>query len=200
MKNSSNPTASKKWGSFHRTHTGTTKNKDFATINRFIARYRLARSFQGLHLDDYSKKIINGYNGIFHVYLAFSAFECLLNGIKLTGVEMNWDKTEHNHKFTDAMLANKIRLNTQLLRLLVENLDAKKLINKVIDFQNSLSSDVAPVVKGIRNLVAHGELSATGAVAGSQKHTNALHELATLVLDDSDKIFTGFVSKIASTP
>ncbi len=198
MKKPSNPTASAKWSSFHRAHTGTAKSKEFATINRFIARYRLARSFQGLHLEDYSEKVTNGYNGIFHVYLAFSAFECLLNGIKLTGFDMNWDKTEHNHQFISASLANQIRLNTQLLNLLIENIDAKQLISKITDFQKSQSSNVAPIVKGIRNLVAHGELSSTGAVAGSQKHTKALHELATLVLDDSDKIFTEFVSKISS--
>jgi hypothetical protein len=85
-----------------------------------------------------------------------------------------------------------------LLNLLIENIDAKQLISKITDFQKSQSSNVAPIVKGIRNLVAHGELSSTGAVAGSQKHTKALHELATLVLDDSDKIFTEFVSKISS--
>lgn len=193
-----NPTAAKRWSSFHRTNIGHSSENEYATINRFIARYRLAKSFRGLELEGYNQRTVNGYNGIFHVHLAFSAFECLLNGIKSSGFDMQWDKNEHNHQFNDEKLANLVRCNQPLLDLLVANLDAKQLIGKVILFRDSTSTNVAPIVKGIRNMVAHGELSSTGAVAGSQKHTKTLHSLALLVLHDGDQIFTEFVDKITA--
>lgn len=198
MTTATNPTAVKRWSSFHRTNIGPISENDYATINRFIARYRLAKSFRGLELEGYSQRTVDGYNGIFHVHLAFSAFECLLNGIKSSGFDMQWDKNEHNHQFNDEKLANLVRSNQQLLDLLVENLDAKQLIGKVVAFRDSTSINVAPIIKGIRNLVAHGELSSTGAVAGSQKHTKTLHSLALLVLADADQIFTDFVDRITA--
>lgn len=34
-------------------------------INRFAARVRLARSFQGIKLDEYSSKTVSGYDAFF---------------------------------------------------------------------------------------------------------------------------------------
>ena len=47
-------------------------------VNRFAARYRLAKSFRGLHLDGYSETTADGYAALARVTFTWSAFERLL--------------------------------------------------------------------------------------------------------------------------
>jgi hypothetical protein len=44
-------------------------------INHLNSRMRVARSFRGIQLDDFTKQTIQGYNGLFQVFLTHSAVE-----------------------------------------------------------------------------------------------------------------------------
>lgn len=50
-------------------------------INRFGARYRLARALRSLELQGYSDSISTGYASLFRLLLVYSAFEFLLSAI-----------------------------------------------------------------------------------------------------------------------
>lgn len=47
-------------------------------VSRFAARFRVARSFSGISLDGYSDETVHGYDALFRVFLAWSAFERFL--------------------------------------------------------------------------------------------------------------------------
>jgi len=50
-----------------------------ADLNRFAARFRVARSFRGLNLHDYGQDTVAGYGGLLRVFLTWSAFEQYLS-------------------------------------------------------------------------------------------------------------------------
>lgn len=47
----------------------------FVDLNRFAHRYRLAKSFRGISLEQYTPSTTDGYSGLFSVFLVWSAFE-----------------------------------------------------------------------------------------------------------------------------
>jgi hypothetical protein len=42
------------------------------SINRFVARYRLAKSFKGMEFDGYRDVTVSAYNTIFQLFLSYS--------------------------------------------------------------------------------------------------------------------------------
>lgn len=53
------------------------------SLNRFRARYRLAKSFQRISLDGYTASTVEGYSALFRTFLVWSAFEQFLHAIGL---------------------------------------------------------------------------------------------------------------------
>jgi hypothetical protein len=56
---------------------------DPGEVNRFAARYRLARSFSSVSFNNYSSTIISGYEGLLRLFFVWSAFEQFLKITKL---------------------------------------------------------------------------------------------------------------------
>ena len=50
-------------------------------LNRFAARYRLAKAFHALHLRGYNAATIRSYSALFRVFLVWSAFEQYLKAL-----------------------------------------------------------------------------------------------------------------------
>jgi hypothetical protein len=55
-----------------------------AALYRINARYRLARSFSGVELQNYGRETAHGYSGLFRLFLAWSAFEPYYKALGLT--------------------------------------------------------------------------------------------------------------------
>src|SRR5438105_88033 len=55
-----------------------------ADVYRFGARYRLARAFRGLDLEDYSGPTANGYSALTRLAFTYSAFEGLMTAVSNT--------------------------------------------------------------------------------------------------------------------
>jgi hypothetical protein len=53
-----------------------------AKVNRFAARYRLAKSFDGVILNRYNEETVKAYSSIIKVFLSYTAFEIFLKIIK----------------------------------------------------------------------------------------------------------------------
>jgi hypothetical protein len=91
-----------------------TKSSNTPTLNRFAARYQLSVKFKGIDAN-LSAKTLDGYSRIFHVFLAYSAFETLLKGteelsereVDPMSVELDIDK--HNYLMIDDQIADSIR-------------------------------------------------------------------------------------------
>ena len=55
-----------------------------AEVSRFANRFRLARAFIGIQLDNYTANTVTGYNALFRVFLVWSAFERFLPAVGQT--------------------------------------------------------------------------------------------------------------------
>ena len=195
-----------------------TKSSNTPTLNRFAARYHLSKKFKGIDAN-LKAKTLDGYSRIFHVFLAHSAFDALVKGIKeLSEREvdpMSVDLTVDKHKYPmiDDQLADSIRKIKGLSDVLLEYADddirlvrLKAFFNlplsqeelenpKIVSIHNkmSLPDNLLVVASAIRNVVAHGQLSAYGAKAVSVKNGRTLDQLAKLVEKCSLEIFSSYV-------
>src|SRR5687767_6268809 len=68
----------------------------FVDLNRFAHRYRLARSFRGISLEQYAPATTAGYSGLFSVFLVWSAFEQYLKIAKWRQAECMTHLTSYN--------------------------------------------------------------------------------------------------------
>lgn len=53
----------------------------YADVNRFGARFRMARAFDGLSLGDYGSETVAGYSSLFRVFLCWTTFEQYLRAL-----------------------------------------------------------------------------------------------------------------------
>lgn len=207
----------KKWGGLlNELQTG-----DTPTLNRFAARYKLSRKFKGLDAN-LSVNTLRGYSTIFHVFLAYSAFESLVKGadelkkrsVNPLFVDLAFDK--HNHPMIEEKLASDLRKIKGLAEILIEYADRPTRIVRLKEFFRKSYSEVDQsnenlmkergkflnednllvVASAIRNVVAHGQLSATGANAISKKNAETLDRLARFVEEKAMELFQKYVDAL----
>jgi len=195
-----------------------TNSSNTPTLNRFAARYQLSKKFKGIDAN-LKAKTLDGYSRIFHVFLAYSAFETLLKGIEELSkrevdpmsVELDIDK--HNYPMIDDQIADSIRKIKGLSDVLLEYADNdirvfrlkaffslplnKKELAKpnFLRFKKELTlpNNLLVIASSIRNVVSHGQLSANGANAVTVRNGRTLEQLANLVEKCSLEIFNAYV-------
>jgi hypothetical protein len=209
--------AFRKWGDFlNHLEMGNTP-----TLNRFAARYKLSRKFRGIDAN-LAASTLRGYSNIFHVFLAHSAFDALVKGAielkerkeKAMFVDIGIDK--NNYPMFDDDLADEIRKIKGLAEVLIEYADNEKRIvrlkeffrvpysekeysnQKVIKARNEISEErnLLVVASAIRNVVAHGQLSATGANAVTMKNAATFEKLAKFVELKTFELFQNYVDAL----
>ena len=209
--------AFKNWGRFLREK----QISNTPTLNRFIARYKLSRKYIGIDAS-IGEKTLRGYSKIFHVFLAHSAFDSLNHGVaelasredSPMSVDIQFDL--HNYPMIDDALANDIRKIKNMDAILLEYADNEKRVarlktffehdfteaelamRKLVKAKNEITvpNNLLVVASAMRNVVAHGNLSATGASAINKKNCETIQRLATLVEDESFKLFGRYVDAL----
>lgn len=162
-------------------------------LARFVYRYRLAKSFTEIIAKDIGRTI-KGYNAILKVFLTYTAYEQLLKGaygLRVFGL----DSIDRN-RIEDAQLAEKLRKNKQLINFLIEYSKDSILIAQLVSFRKNSNNDVVCVAYAIRNVFAHGELTATPIGVALKTERTTLLELADFLLNYCDDIFTKCVEKL----
>jgi hypothetical protein len=196
-----------------------TESSNTPTLNRFAARYQLSTKFKGIDAK-LKAKTLDGYSRIFHVFLAYSAFETLITGIEELSkrevhpmsVELAIDK--HNYPMINDQLADSIKKIKGLSDVLLEYADkdirvvrlkaffSLPLSQKELDSPNflrlqkelTLPNNLLVIASSIRNVVAHGQLSANGANAVTVRNGRSLELLAQFVEKSSLDIFSAYVN------
>lgn len=196
--------AFKRWSDFLRNQNieGT------PTTNRFIARFRLASNFKGINADGYSDTTLRGYNSLMSVFLAHTAFDSFVDSItenkarKDEKLLVDFAVDKHNHPFEDLQLAEDIRSNESLMKILIDYTDVSERtsiqMETIMSFYGGVigGSHLNAVAKQIRHLVAHGHMTAYGSEAVKKENTEALFSLAQLIRTETYALFEQYVSKL----
>ena len=162
-------------------------------LTRFVYRYRLAKSFTEIIADDIGRTL-KGYNAILKVFLTYTAYEQLLkasNGLRVYGLD-GIDK----NRIVDIELAERLRKNKQLINFLIEYSTDSILIGQLAAFRKNKNNDIVCVAYAIRNVFAHGELTATPIGIALKDERTTLLDLADFLLNYCDDIFTKCVEKL----
>ncbi len=142
------PSANPEWMGF---------KADIGDINRFGARYRLAKSFKSIDLESYSNETKSGYGSLFSVFLAWSAFERFL---EIIGVEQ---------KDLDELLA--AYPSDEVLKAIKDDDEANKFYSFIYErvnakhkghldnYFNDAPCNITYLASAIRHKFAHGSLS-----------------------------------------
>lgn len=190
MKNKSLPSSFKQ---FKATVNLRLHNENKKLLARFVYRYRLAKSFTGIIAKDIGRTI-KGYNAILKVFLTYTAYEQLLkasNGLSVYGL----DGIAKN-RIVDIELAERLRKNKQLIDFLVEYSTDSVLIGQLVAFRKNANNDIVCVAYAVRNVFAHGELTATPIGIALKDERTTLLDLADFLLNYCDDIFTKCVEKL----
>lgn len=162
-------------------------------LTRFVFRYRLAKSFEGMSAEGIGRTL-EGYNAVVKLFLTYTAYEQLLRasvGLNVFGMF----SIDRNTIF-DARLADRLRKNGKLIDFLVEHSTDGTLLSKLISFRKNSNNDVVCVAYAIRNIFAHGELTATAIGTSLKSERETLYDLADVLLNYCNENFTKCVEKL----
>jgi len=102
---------------------------------------------------------------------------------------------ELNTRF-DSALAIKIRQNEKLKSYLLAYPHEQAVANKIRHFFNGTSSDIVCIAFALRNIFAHGELTASVVGTETIARRKVFTDLANSLLDYCDDIFSLCVKKL----
>ena len=195
--------AFKRWSDF----LGNEEIEDTPTTNRFIARFRLASKFTGINADGYSEKTLRAYNSLMSVFLSHTAFESFTEAIAENErredkkLLLNFKVDLHNHPFEDLQLAEDIRSNEKLMKIIINYADISRTtvqMEALMSFYGGVigGTHLNAVAKQIRHLVAHGHMTAYGSDAVDTDNGKAFFSLAELIRNETYALFDQYVSKL----
>jgi hypothetical protein len=128
-----------------------------ATVNRVQARYRLARSCQGINLEGYNPNTAKAYSELFRLFLAYSAFEQFLTLYRIPFYEIEGRFAGHAYANTSEAI-RQADPNGRLLDFLHAELDSAPHKTRIREFQAGGNNNPVVVAAALRHLFAHGKL------------------------------------------
>jgi len=155
-------------------------------LNRFVFRYRLAEDFEGIIAPNIGRSLL-GYNVITKIFLAYTAYEAAIKAARFIRVSSVLSP-ELNTRF-DPELAKRIRLNLELKSYLLSYAYEASLSTKLKLFFDGTTSDIICVAYALRNVFAHGDLTASVIGTETIVKRKVFTDLANAILDYCDEIF-----------
>ncbi len=169
------------------------KKAAISLLNKFSFRYRLAEDFEGIVAPNVGRTLA-GYNVITKVFLAYTAYEAVIKAARYLRVS-SIQNIELNTCF-DSALAIKIRQNEKLKSYLLAYPHEQSVANKIRLFFNGTSSDIVCIAFALRNIFAHGELTASVVGTETIAKRKVFTDLANSLLDYCDDTFSLCVKKL----
>ncbi len=169
------------------------KKSALPLLNRFAFRYRLAEDFEGIVAPNVGKTLA-GYNVLTKVFLAYTAYEAIIKAgrnLRVHSVQSH----DLNTRF-DKLLADKLRNNEKLKSYLLSYPHDFALSNKVKLFFNGNTSDIICIAYALRNIFAHGDLTASVVGTETIAKRKMFTDLANAILDYCDETFTLCLKRI----
>lgn len=150
-------------------------------LNRLLSRYRVAKSFRGIELEDYSADTLDGYSAIFGAFLAYSALEQFMDcsGLNLAGLLpalAKYEVAESNARI------KAVPGHDAFLRAIHEHLDRATHRTHFEDFLAGKDANTLVLAAGVRHIFAHGKLTPNSGAGTSTAASGVCKELAALSL------------------
>lgn len=171
----------------------TKKSYALPLLNTFAYRYRLAESFQGIIAPEVGRTL-SGYNALTKVFLAYTAYETIVKASRSLRVR-NVYAHELNVIF-DVLLAQRLRENTKLRDYLTSYKSDSGLKTKIQNFFDGSTHDVVCVAYALRNIYAHGDLTASSVGTETIAKRKLFTDLANAILDYCDDRFSDCLDKL----
>jgi len=171
---------------------------DAGDVNRFGARFRLAKSFRGLNLEGYSSNTASGYDALTRVLLTWSAFEQFQHALVLAPNQLGPIMAHYG----SANLQKEIR------KLDVGDRFYGFIYNRVnpahkAELDNYFKADpcnVAYLASSIRHIFAHGNLTPNAAQAEPAVVVEICNRLSEFLLNvmaaEFGKLMDAFVKMV----
>ena len=126
-------------------------------VARFAARYRVARSFQGIKLAGYTTDTVVGYDSLFRVFLMWSAFERFLRVVGQTQDSIEPQLAPYKpQQCLAAIRAGDI--GKTFYEFVAPRVNAEHKA-RISDFANNAPTNPTFLASAVRHLFAHGHLS-----------------------------------------
>ncbi len=159
-------------------------------LNTFAARYRMAKSMEGIYFKNIAQNTQDAYFSALRVQLAHNALESLGRAI---------GKRPYELEVIDSKLCRSFRNGTgiRFLSCLIEhtNEPLQSFLKQWIG--NQKDYDLTRIAAATRHLHAHGLFTAHGChVANSVRIQKTLNSLADALFISCDKHFSAFVQKL----
>jgi len=167
-------------------------------VNRFSARYRLAKSFQGLTLDDFSADTTDGYAALLRLTLCWSAFEAFLeatgrNKHHVSDIGKRFDFGDLNQ---DLRLADVEGKFFQFILARVENKNQQNIVRAHLAGENVCGLTLAKVA---RHIFVHGPLTPNVGQLSPASVAAICHRLSLGVLNILDSEFDQHITRLVDT-
>ena len=127
-------------------------------VFRFAARFRVAKSFSGIKLTGYSSETISGYNALFRVFLAWSAFERFMALLK-ENPDTIMPRLRPYAPARNLQTIYKHDRSGKFFSFLLQRVNPK-LKKELCAIQGGKSNKITFVAAATRHIFAHGHLSA----------------------------------------
>jgi hypothetical protein len=133
-----------------------------AVVNRFQARYRFARAFRGLVLEGYGDATAVGYAALTRVSLHWSAFEAMLEALRIAGPDIPALAAKYN--YTDCLaVVRKADPGDRFFRFVRSHLsdgpEGARLRQQLDAYLAGEDCPSLPLAKAIRHIFFHGWLT-----------------------------------------
>ena len=130
------------------------------TLTRANARYRLAKSFNGISLEDYSENSIEGYSALMRVFLVYSAYESYLKLITNESKKCKAGKAFLNTKKSRQISEKILELDkNKKFYKFVSSFSQKYVSEEIEKFYNKEDHNIVCLLSSIRHIFVHGSLT-----------------------------------------
>lgn len=164
-----------------------------AEVNRFHARYRLARAFRGLLLEGYSDSTTAGYSALTKVALYWSAFEQMMVALNIPDPRYFVGRHKYIDDLRQIQTVDGVR---KFFGFVKEKINRKDLKTKLEEYLKNGNGNVFMLAKSIRHIYLHGHLTANVKGLAPQDIASICDRLCEMLLNVMDKEFADRVQDL----
>lgn len=154
-------------------------------FSQFENRWRLAKSFKGINVEEYTPETTKGYDAVMKNFLTFTALErfavLLLPGEEWYKIP-NLGTNEHADRAHQIIL--ELDPNFEFVKIVKKRVSGATLKKRLSDLIHGDKKEVFSLSAGLRNLFAHGKIASKISGTAYPKITEQVAECLLCYMDD----------------